>query len=191
MRLRDSRPTGKDGGLESAAPWWLTRLPVPGQHQDDAADEAHAPGDGTDRHGMFPFLVDLKGAELGHVLFRGEARIASVGEQDDPNRDQNDPDNYTGSHENGGLQRTTSRNQIDDQDDDSNDQEQVDEPAADMADETEEPENQENNEDSPEHMFSLGLKFKSEPLKRAPSGDQLDDQNDHRGQKNQVNEVPD
>src|SRR6266513_2645346 len=62
-----------------------------------------------------------------------------------------------GFMETGGLQRTASRNQIDDQDDDSDDQDQVDERAAEMTDETEEPENQENNEDSPEHMFSFRL----------------------------------
>jgi hypothetical protein len=147
---------------------------------------------------MFPFLVDLKRTELRHILFRGEARIASVSEQDDPDRDQNDPENSTGSHGNGGLKRTASRDQIDDQDDESDDQEQVDKAAADMADETEEPENQENNEDSPEHMFSFELVYffrmrvpGRERLQRSSAGDQLDDQHDHRGQKNQVNEIPD
>jgi hypothetical protein len=59
----------------------------------------------------------------------------------------------------GGLERTASRNQVDDQDDDSDDEDQMDERAAEMADKTEEPENQENNEDSPEHMFSFELVY--------------------------------
>jgi hypothetical protein len=108
---------------------------------------------------MLPLLVDLDRTEFRHVLFRGETRVASVGEQDDPDRDQNDPKDSSGPHGDAGLKRTASRNQIDDQDDDSNDQEQVDKPASDMADETEEPENQENNEDSPEHMLSFELVY--------------------------------
>jgi hypothetical protein len=176
----------------------LRRLPVPGQHQDNPTDEANATGDGPNRHGMFLLFVDLERAELHHVLFRSEARVASVGEQNNPDRDQNDPENSGWFHETGRLKRTASRNQIDDQDDDSDDQEQVNEPAADMADETEEPENQENNEDSPEHMFSFELVYFFrmrvpgwERLERSFPGDQLDDQDDHRGQKNQVNEIPD
>src|SRR5947207_12770135 len=31
----------------------------------------------------------------------------------------------------------------------------------------------------------------AEPLERPPPGDQLDDQDDHRGQEDQVNEIPD
>jgi hypothetical protein len=108
---------------------------------------------------MFLLLVNFERAEFRHVLFRSEARVPSIGEQDDPDRDQNDPEHTGWFHETGRLKRTASRNQIDDQDDDSDDQEQVDERAAEMADETEEPENQENNEDSPEHMLSFELVY--------------------------------
>ena len=105
---------------------------------------------------MFLMLVDLKRAKFRHVLFRGETGVAPVGESDDPDRDQDDPENSSGFMETG-LYSAASRNQIDDQDDDGNDEDQVNKRAAEIPDKTEEPENQENNEDSPEHIFSFEL----------------------------------
>jgi hypothetical protein len=101
-------------------------------------------------------FVNLNRPEFRHVLFRGETGVPAIGERDDPNRDQNDPENAGWLHETEGLNPAASRNQIDNQDDDGDDEDQVDQPAADMADEAEEPENQKHNKDSPEHMFSLG-----------------------------------
>jgi hypothetical protein len=58
-----------------------------------------------------------------------------------------------------GLEATSARNQINDQDHDCDNQDQMDELAAEMTDEAEKPENQQNNKDSPEHKVSFGLSF--------------------------------
>src|SRR4051812_12785373 len=79
----------------------LRRLAVAGQDQDDPAHEAGSANDRPERHGMFLVPVDLDRAEPGHVLLGGVARVASVGERDNPDRDQNDPEDSSGLHRNG------------------------------------------------------------------------------------------
>jgi hypothetical protein len=160
MNAAAPRPTGKPAianrrSLRRLAARRL-RLLVPHENENDSADEADAAKDRRERHRFFPVGTHLERAGIDNLLALGVAK-AAVGESDDADRDQDDPDNSRGFHGEASLERTPARDQINDQDDDRDDEKQMDQRAAEMTDEAEEPENQENDEDSPEHMFFLWL----------------------------------
>src|SRR2546423_7743532 len=104
---------------------------------------------------MFLVLVNLDRAEFGHVFLRGETRVATVGQQDDPDDDQDNPENSSGLHKRRTLERAPSGDQVHDQNNDRDDEQQMDKRATEMTDESEQPKNQQHNEDSPEHKVFL------------------------------------
>jgi hypothetical protein len=105
---------------------------------------------------MLFVLVDLQRAQFRDIFFRRETGVTAVGQHDDANDNENDPEDPAGLHEiEPRLERTSARDQIDDQDDDRNDEQQMDELAAKMTHEAEKPENQQNYKDGPEHKVSF------------------------------------
>ena len=47
---------------------------------------------------MFFVLVDLERAQFRHILFGGETGVTPVGQHDDANNNENDPENPGGFH---------------------------------------------------------------------------------------------
>lgn len=58
---------------------------------------------------MFLLLVDLERAELRHVFSRGVTRVTAVGQGDDPDSDQNEPDDAGRFHGDRSLRATGDR----------------------------------------------------------------------------------
>jgi hypothetical protein len=117
---------------------------------------------------MFFVLVDLQRAQFRYIFLRRESGVTAVGQHDDANDNENDPENPSGFHGAGRLERASARDQINDQNHDRYDEQQVDELAAKMADKAKEPENQQNNKDSPEHKVFLWVEVSSASCAGAP-----------------------
>jgi len=116
------------------------------------SDDAKPADDRPNRNRMFLVLVNFQRSDFGHILLRGEAGVAAVGEHNDPHDDEQQRDNAARFHRQ--KLNPSARDEVDDQHNDRKHEQDVNKPTQCVgANQPEYPKHQQNNEYCPQHNF--------------------------------------